>query len=49
VLGGLELENETLILTVNSRARSDLGRKLLSRTLGELVGEPWSKRKPLSN
>jgi hypothetical protein len=40
VLGGLELEDETLILTVNSRARSDLGRKLVSGTLGELIGEP---------
>ncbi len=37
VLGGLELEDETLILTVNSRARSDLGRKLVSRMLGELI------------
>lgn len=40
VLGGVELDDETLILTVNSRARSDLGRALLSKTLGSLVGQP---------
>jgi hypothetical protein len=40
VLGGVELDDETLILTVNSRARSNLGRALLSRTLAELVGQP---------
>ena len=40
MLGGVELDDETLILTVNSRARSDLGRALLSKTLGSLVGQP---------
>jgi hypothetical protein len=40
VLGGVELDDATLILTVNSRTRCDLGRTLLSRTLGELVGQP---------
>jgi hypothetical protein len=40
VLGGVELDEGTLVLSVNSRARSDLGRTLLSGTLGELIGEP---------
>jgi hypothetical protein len=43
VLGGLELEDKALVLSVNSRARSDRGRALLSKTLGALVGQPLVK------
>src|SRR5258708_9982952 len=39
-LGNVELEDKTLVLSVNSRARSDRGRALLSETLGRLVGQP---------
>ena len=40
VLGGVELKDKALVLSVNSRQRSDLGRALLSKTLGGLVGQP---------
>lgn len=40
VLGSLELEDKALVLSANSRARSDRGRALLSKTLGSLVGAP---------
>jgi hypothetical protein len=40
VLGNVELENKALVLGVNSRQRSDLGRALLSELLGRRVGEP---------
>src|SRR5665811_72802 len=40
VLGGVELTEKALVLSVNSRARSDRGRTLLSETLGGLVGQP---------
>lgn len=40
VLGGVELKDKALVLSVNSRERSDLGRALLSKTLGGLVGQP---------
>jgi hypothetical protein len=40
VLGGVELKDKTLVLSVNSRERSDRGRALLSKTLGGLVGQP---------
>ena len=40
VLGGLEVTEKGLVLSVNSRARSDRGRALLSATLGGLVGQP---------
>jgi hypothetical protein len=40
VLGHLELEDEALVFTVNSRKRSDLGRALLSGMLGRRVGQP---------
>lgn len=43
VLGGLELEDKALVLSANSRARSDRGRALLSETLGSLVGQPLVK------
>jgi hypothetical protein len=43
VLGGLELEDKALVLSVNSRARSDRARALLSKTLGSLVGQPLVK------
>jgi hypothetical protein len=40
VLGGVELTEKALVLSVNSRARSDRGQALLSETLGGLVGQP---------
>jgi hypothetical protein len=40
VLGHVELEHEALVLAVNSRKRSDLGRALLSRILAGRVGQP---------
>jgi hypothetical protein len=40
VLGGVELKDKALALSVNSRERSDQGRTLLSKTLGGLVGRP---------
>jgi hypothetical protein len=40
VLGGVELKDKELVLSVNSRERSDRGRALLSKTLGGLVGQP---------
>jgi hypothetical protein len=43
VLGSLELEDKALVLSANSRARSDRGRALLSKTLGSLVGQPLVK------
>jgi hypothetical protein len=43
ILGGLELEDKALVLSVNSQARSDRGRALLSETLGSLVGQPLVK------
>jgi hypothetical protein len=39
VLGSVELKDEALVLSVNSRERSDRGRALLSKTLGGLVGQ----------
>jgi hypothetical protein len=39
-LGSVELEGGTLLLSVNSRERSELGRALLSAILGDRVGEP---------
>jgi hypothetical protein len=43
VLGHLELEGETLVLSVNSRKRSDLGHALLSGILGRRIGQPSVK------
>ena len=43
VLGNVELENKALVLSVNSRQRSDLGRALLSEMLGRRVGQPSVK------
>jgi hypothetical protein len=40
VLGNVELTEKTLVLSVNSRARCERGRALLSATLGGLVGQP---------
>jgi hypothetical protein len=40
VLGGVELKDKALVLSVNSRERSDRGRALLSKALGGLVGQP---------
>jgi hypothetical protein len=40
VLGGLELKDRTLVLSVNSQARSSRGRALFSQLLGDLVREP---------
>ncbi len=43
VLGGVKLENSALVLSVNSRQRSDLGHALLSGILGRRVGQPSFK------
>ena len=40
VLGGLELKDRTLVLSVNSQARSSRGRALFSELLGDLVSKP---------
>jgi hypothetical protein len=40
VLGNVELTDEALLLSVNSRSRSDRGHALLSETLGGLVEKP---------
>jgi hypothetical protein len=40
VLGGLELKDRTLVLYVNSQARSNQGRALFSELLGDLVSGP---------
>jgi hypothetical protein len=40
VLGGVELKDKALVLSVNSRERCNRGRALLSKTLGGLVGQP---------
>ena len=40
VLGGVELKDKALVLSVNSRERFDRGRALLSKTLGGLLGQP---------
>jgi hypothetical protein len=40
VLGRVELKDEALVLSVNSRERCEWGRALLSKTLGRLVGQP---------
>ncbi|WP_027580039.1 hypothetical protein [Bradyrhizobium sp. Ai1a-2] len=42
-LGGVTLEDKTLVLSVNSRRRSDLGCALLSDMLGGRVGQPLIK------
>ena len=39
-LGGIELGNCALILTVNSQERAERGRDLLASRLGDLVGSP---------
>lgn len=43
VLGNVELEDEAVVLSVNSRQRSDRGRALLSEILGRSVGKPSVK------
>jgi hypothetical protein len=43
VLGGVALKNKALVLSVNSRQRSELGRALLSEILGRRVGQPSVK------
>jgi hypothetical protein len=43
VLGDVKLEKKALVLSVNSRQRSDLGRALLSEILGRRVGQPLVK------
>ena len=40
VLGNVELKERTLVLSVNSRARSERGRALLAQVLGGLVAQP---------
>ncbi len=39
-LGGLELENNVLVLTVNSEQRWELGQALLAEVLGDRLGPP---------
>ncbi|OCK61593.1 hypothetical protein [Bradyrhizobium sp. LMTR 3] len=39
-LGHLELDGRTLVLSVNSRERSERGRALLSAVLGKRIGQP---------
>jgi len=43
VLGNVKLDNSDIVLSVNSRQRSDLGRALLSGILGRRVGQPSVK------
>ena len=43
VLGGVELEDKALVLSVNSQRRSDLGQRLLSEVFGGRVGPPVIK------
>jgi len=43
VLGDVRLEDEALVLSVNSRQRSDRGCALLSEILGQRVGQPSVK------
>jgi hypothetical protein len=43
VLGGIELQADALVLSVNSQRRCDLGCTLLSAVLGERVGQPSLK------
>jgi len=40
VLGNVELKERELVLSVNSKARSDRGRALFAENLGDLVGQP---------
>jgi hypothetical protein len=40
VLGSVELQHQTVVLSVNSRARSERGRALLSKALDGLVAQP---------
>ena len=47
VLGDVELTDKALVLSVNSRARSDRGRALLSEVLGGMVGEPLVEMQPI--
>jgi hypothetical protein len=41
VLGTLKIKKKAVVLTVNSRSRSDRGRALISEVLGALVGQPF--------
>jgi hypothetical protein len=47
VLGNVELEDNALVLSVNSQRRSDLGCALLSELLGQRLGEPSVKTQSL--
>jgi len=47
VLGDVRLENNALVLSVNSRRRSDRGNALLSEILGRRVGQPSFKTETL--
>lgn len=40
VLGNVEMKEKTLVLSVNSKARSDRGRVLMAEILGGLVAQP---------
>jgi hypothetical protein len=43
VLGNIEIEEDAVVLSVNSSARAELGQKLLSPVLAGLVGSPTSE------
>jgi hypothetical protein len=47
VLGNVELKEKTLVLSVNSKARSDKGRALLAEILGGLVAQPLVEMRTL--
>ena len=47
VVGIIELGDQAVILTVNSRGRADRGRTLIAGLLGALVGEPSIKAQPV--
>jgi hypothetical protein len=47
VLGSIEVRDQAVMLSVNSRARAERGRKLIAGLLGALVGEPSTTVHPL--
>ncbi len=47
VLGSIQVSDQAVILSVNSRARAELGRALIAGLLGKLVGEPSTTEQPL--
>jgi hypothetical protein len=47
VLGNIELKNESLVLTTNSRRRADRGQALIAKTITSLVGPPLTEMQTL--